>query len=359
MRKMRSSYLGVLVLIGVMVGVPFVLGFNDYYLYVATLVVLYTTMVVAWNIIGGLAGQFDLAAVAYQALGGFITGLLLLWYGVTPWAGMFVGAIGAVLLALFIGFPTFRYGVKDVWYALATFAIVFILQKLFLVWEAVGGPVERRFPDVGWSWYYLSFTHFYPYFYLILAVFAAALIVNIRVRYSKIGYYLMAIRENEEAAAMLGVDVRKYKLFALIIYAFIVGITGGIFVSIVRYIHPSLFDSWFSLQTAVVGIVGGLGSTVGPPMTGLILFTVSEYLRGTLGGVTIFGETIFGLQQILYAIVVILVVVFKPFGLGPVFDSAIQWISTSLKLKRQPGTTRPTTGDNAESSARSREVNEA
>lgn len=331
----RREYLGAALLLAVLSVMPVLLEFNDYYTLLLFYVVLYSTMVVAWNIIGGFAGQFDLAASAYQGLGGFITGLLLLRLGITPILGIFVGGAGAVGLAAFIGYPTFRYGVKDVWYALSTYALVFIVQSIFLIWEAVGGPVEQRFPAVGQSAYYLSFTHNYPYFYLILVAFAAAVLVNIKIRYGKVGYYLMAIRENEDAATMLGVDVRKYKLVALIIYALIVGISGGLFVSVIRYVHPSIFDPWISLQTGVLGIIGGIGNLAGPPVAALLLSSLSEYTRDFLGGVTILGQTIFGLQQMLYAIIVIIVVLFKPQGLGFFFQTLIDRFLSGIKPYRK------------------------
>lgn len=136
------------------------------------------------------------------------------------------------------------------------------------------------------------------------------LLVNIKVRYSKLGYYLLSIRENEEAAESLGIDVRRYKLYALIIYSFLVSLTGGIFVLILGYVHPVVFDSWVSIQTAILGIVGGLGSITGGPVIAIILLTLAEFLRVSLGGY------IPGLHQIIFAIILMVVVLYKPEEIG-------------------------------------------
>lgn len=307
---------------------PTIISYNNYFLNVGTFIVIYATIVAAWNIIGGFAGQLDLGAGAYMGVGIFTTGILLLWWNITPIIGIFISGLAAAALGVIIGYPTFRFGIREVWYALSSLALVSILQKIFLVWEEVAGPVERRLPYFAASLYHLRFYNYAIYFYMALALLAITLILNVKIRYTKTGYYLLAIRENEEAAEMLGVDVRKYKLIALMIYSFIVGITGGIFVLIAGYYHPTLFDPWISIQTAILGIVGGLGAIFGAPLTALIILTIAEYLRFTLGGI------IQGLHLIIYAIILILVVLFKPEGLSEFFYSVYRYIA-ALSKRRQ------------------------
>jgi len=325
-RRLLITPLVTLLILG---GIPPMLRFNNYYLLLATLILLYTTMVSAWNIIGGFAGQVDLAAGAYHGIGIFVTGLLLIFYGVTPLLGIFLGGAVAALLALGIGYPTFRFGLREVWYALSSLALVVILYKLFLVWESVGGTIERYLPKVGFSWLYLSFPGNYTYYYFMSALLLVATIaINIRIRYSRLGYYLLAIRENEEAAEMLGIDVRRYKLYALTIYSFIVGLTGGIFVLMLGYVHPVLFDSWISIQTALLGIVGGLGSIAGGPIIAVVLLAVAEYLRVQFGGY------IPGLHQIIFAIILMLIVLFKPGGIGEWLDALWRRITIGRRVVR-------------------------
>jgi branched-chain amino acid transport system permease protein len=153
------------------------------------------------------------------------------------------------------------------------------------------------------------------YYYITLALLAVTFIIVHRVRRNKLGLYLQSIRDNEEAAEMLGVDVRKYKLIALLVYSFIAALTGGIYTSMVGFYHPTLFDSWISIQTVTLSIAGGLGSFWGPPITSVILLTIQEYLRITLGAVII------GLHQVIFGIILIFIILFKPDGLGPLLDT--------------------------------------
>lgn len=307
-RKVVLPPIALTILLGI---VPLIVAFNNYLVFVAALIVLYTSMVLAWNIIGGFAGQLDLAAGAYHGLGIFVTGLLFIFFNITPWIGMFVAGLVCVGFAVLIGYPTFRFGLREVWYALSSLALVVILYKLFLIWEDVGGTIERYLPKVGYSLFYLRFPANYTiYYYMSVVLLAITLFVNLKIRHSKLGYYLLAIRENEEAAEMLGIDVRRYKLYSLMIYSFLVSFTGSIFVLMLGYVHPVMFDAWISIQTAILGIVGGLGSIAGAIVSSFVLLTLAEYLRTTLSGY------LPGFHQVVFAIILMLVVLFKPEGIG-------------------------------------------
>lgn len=320
-RKIILPPIALLTFLGI---APILMAFNNYLVFVAALIVLYTSMVAAWNIIGGFAGQLDLAAGAYHGLGIFVTGLLFIFLKITPWIGMFVAGLVSVGFAILVGYPTFRFGIREVWYALSSLALVVILYKVFLVWEDVGGTIERYLPNVGYSIFYLRFPANYTvYYYMSVILLAVTLIVNLKIRYSKLGYYLLAIRENEEAAEMLGIDVRKYKLYSLIIYSFLVSFTGSIFVLMLGYVHPVMFDPWISIQTAILGIVGGIGSIAGGIVSALVLLTLAEYLRSTLSGY------LPGFHQVVFAIILMLIVLFKPEGVGDWINKL--WMRVSKK----------------------------
>ncbi len=294
---------------------PLILGLNDYYVFLVTLIMLYTTIVVAWQLIGGLGGQLDLGAGAYHGLGAVLTGYLMVYHGISGWVGLIVGGVAAAGVAFIIGYPSFRFGLKEVWYALSSLALVLILQKIFLLWTDVAGPLERYIPYAELDPIFMRSGYKTFYYYITLALLAVTFIIVYRVRRNKLGLYLQSIRDNEEAAEMLGVDVRKYKLLALMVYSFIAALTGGIYTSMVGFYHPTLFDSWISIQTVTLSIAGGLGSFWGPPITSIILLTVQEYLRITLGAVII------GLHQVIFGIILIFIILFKPDGLGPLLDT--------------------------------------
>jgi len=305
--------------------IPVILGFNQYNVYLATQVVIVAIMVTAWNIIGGYAGQLDLAASAYLALGGAIAGLLLVFYKITPWIGMPLGALTAVGLAIVVGYPTFRFGLREVWYALATAALVVILQRAYwLIYGTTEIYIATEVPYT-WSWLYLRFNRYEPYFYLAAIVLIFVIWLNMKIEKSKLGYYLKAIRDDEEAAEALGIDVRRCKLYALMIYAAILGFTGGIFVSTMGIISFRMFDPWLGIVIAVMGIVGGLGSLQGALAAAFILRTIEEYLRGELGAI------IPGLHLIIYGILLVAVAVLKPEGLAAI----IRYFQLKMKSKLQ------------------------
>lgn len=314
------SALGAVIALAV---VPFLVGLNEYYLFLVTLILLYTTIVVAWQLIGGYGGQLDLGAGAYHGLGAVITGFLMVNYGVSGWVGLVASGAAAAGVAFLIGYPSFRLGLKEVWYALSSLALVLILQKIFLLWTDVAGPLERYIPYAEFDPVFMRAGTKIFYYYITAALLAATFLIVSRIRRSKTGLYLISIRENEEAAEMLGVDVRRYKLQALMIYSFIAAVTGGIYASMVGFYHPTLFDSWISIQTATLAIVGGLGHLLGPPIVSIILLTVQEYLRITLGAVII------GLHQVIFGIILVIIIMFKPDGLGPLIDSLAKRFTVS------------------------------
>lgn len=298
-------------LLGVAVLLPLAVRSNQYTLVLLTTILLYGVLATAWNVIGGLAGQLDLAAGAYLGLGAFTTGTLLIRWNISPWLGMILGGLVAVGFAFLVGYPLFRFGVKEVWYALSSAALVEVLRVTFLIWSQVGGPVERYLPYHEWSLYHLRFATYMPFYYIMLGMLVLTLLVNHWIRHSRLGYYLMALGENEEAAEVLGVNTQGFKLRALAIYAFLVGVAGGIYACMYGFIHPNFFSGPMSTEVAILGIVGGLGITYGPVMAAILLVSVREFLRANLGG------QLEGLYLVVYATVLILIALFRPQGLGP------------------------------------------
>jgi len=274
---------------------PLLFRKNAYSMILLTTIVLYGVLTTAWNIIGGMAGQLDLAAGAYLGLGAFTSGTLLIRWNITPWVGMIAGGLVATLFAIAVGFPLFRFHIREVWYALSSAALVEVLRVVFLMWEEIGGPVERFLPFHTFSLYHLRFASYIPYYYIMLGLLVIALLVNRRIRRTRLGYYLLSLGDDEDAAEVLGVNARAYKLRALVIYAFIVGITGSIYIS---------------LEVAILGIVGGMGIPFGPLLASVILVSAREFLRASIGG------QLESLYLAIYAVVLIVIALFKPRGLA-------------------------------------------
>lgn len=322
------KYAGWIVLLLAAVALPIPLQKQQYTMVLLMLILLYAVLATAWNIIGGMAGQLDLAAGAYLGMGAFTTGTLLLRWEVTPWAGMIIGGFMAVVLALLIGFPLFGFKVKEVWYALSSLALCEVLRVLFLMWDEVGGPTEVYLPTVKSAWYSMRFTTAMPFYYILLFLLAVALVVNFRIRATKLGYQLMALGEDEDAAEALGIDARMTKLKALMIYAFICGMVGGVYACFYGYLHPSFFDADIATEVAIFGIVGGMGIIYGPLLATILLVGVRELLRAQLGG------GLEGLYLVVYALVLIVVALYQPRGIAPLVSSVLQKFRNALTARK-------------------------
>lgn len=297
---------------------PLALHDNQYVMVLITTVLIYAVLASAWNIIGGMAGQLDLAAAAYLGLGAFTTGTLLIQWNITPWVGMFIGGGVAVGLAVLIGFPLFGFKIKELWYALSSSAMVVVLQAVFMMWRSVGGATERYMPVGASPWYSMRFDTYTPYYYIMLVFLIAVIWVSMRIRYSKLGYSLLALGEDEDAVEVLGVNSQSAKLKALMIYAFICGVVGGVYACIYSYVHPSFFDTSMSMEVAILGIVGGMGMIYGPALAAILMVSFREILRANLGG------QMAGLYLAVYAVILILIALFQPRGLAPLVERGIK-----------------------------------
>jgi branched-chain amino acid transport system permease protein len=313
-----------LIVLLVALGVPLIMGRNQYGMVLATTVVMYAVLATAWNVIGGMAGQLELGAFAYLGLGAFTSGTLLLRWNITPWLGMLAGGLVAAGFAGLVGYPLFRFGVKEVWYALSSSALVEVLRVTFLMWSDVGGPVERYIPFYQFSLYHMRFASYVPYYYIMLGLLALALFVSYRISRSRLGYYLLALGQNEDAAESLGVNAQRCKLQALMIFAFFGGMTGAVYACIYGYIHPAFFSTAQSTEIAILGIVGGMGVVYGPLTAAILLVSLKEFMRSNVGG------TFESLYLAVYAIIVIVIALFRPQGISPSLRNTYEKMITRL-----------------------------
>ncbi len=327
--SVKSLFLLILLIIAMVI--PIFIRDNNYVTLLVTNVLLYAVLATAWNIIGGMGGQLDLSAGAYLGIGSYTTATLLMRWNVSPWLGMIAGGLIAMILALIIGIPLFRFKIREVWYALSSAALVEVLRVAFTMWEQVGGPSERILPSHAWSMYHMRFDTYMPFYYILLGMLLIALIVNVIIRRSKLGYSLLALSEDEDAASVLGVNPRNSKIKALLIYAFMVGIVGGIDVCIKGNVAPKAFSGVQSTEVAILGIVGGMGITFGPMLGAILLVSVREILRAKLGG------GLEGLYMVVYATVLIMVALFSPRGIAALLQDGFEKIKTRFTKKEKNG----------------------
>jgi len=264
----------------------------------------------SWNVLTGYTGHISLGHALYLGIGAYATTYLAQTFGLTPWVGMFAAGSIAVAIALFLGFLGFRFGIRGVYFVILTIAFAEITRLVVSHIEALGS-FTGIFLDFKPSFYNFQFRGNIPYYYISLGFMVASLIAVRIIEVSKVGRFIVAIREDEEAAQALGVNTFKYNMIAIAISAFMTSLAGAFYANYIYYLHPnSLFGMSMSIELILRPIVGGLGTLFGPVIGSLILTPLSEISRAYFakGGLE-------GLHLILYGILAILVVLFMPKGI--------------------------------------------
>lgn len=289
---------------------PFLLNL-EYYVLLVTYIIFYAALATSWYIIGGMAGQLDFAAASYVGIGVFISGTLITFWEIPYWITLPLGGLGAMALAIVLGYFTFRFGLREVYYALASLASVISLQFLFLLWTEIGGPIPRYIYQKGPM--FMRFDSNIYYYYFMLAFMVVALLICYKLNKSRLGFFLRCIRDDEDAAEVLGINTKACKLKALAIYACISGLIGTAYVAFIGSYDYTIFDPEISLLVVVAALVGGSRVIYGPFTGSLLLVGIRELFRAQLGAIR-------GLSWIFYGIVLIVVILLKPSGIATLFE---------------------------------------
>ena len=280
-----------------------------YFLEILISVMLFGYLGAAWNILGGYAGQFSFGHAAYFGIGAYTSTLLFLTLGLTPWLGMLAGGVLAAVFGLFAGYLSFRYGLRGPYFSLVTLAFAEMLRVVAVNTKAVGSSLGLVIPNRESAPLNFVFAGKLPYYYVILAMALAALWITRRLERSKLGYSLLAIRENENAAEAAGVDSLGMKLRAMALSSFLTALGGTFYAQYFAYIDPTItFGPAVSIQGLLQAIVGGAGTVLGPVIGAFVLTPMSELSRAALRGRA-------GVDVMLYGLVLILVISFLPNGL--------------------------------------------
>jgi branched-chain amino acid transport system permease protein len=293
----------------------------------AILVLMIAQAGVAWNILGGYAGQVSLGHAAFYGIGAYTSTKLLMVFGISPWLGMLAGGLLAVLFALAVGWPCFR--LKGHYFAMATIAIAEILKIVVTNQDWLGGAVGLTLPmaEAGW-WGFVFNRSRLPYYYIILGLLLLTLAVSWLINRSFLGYYFRAIKDEPDAARSVGIDLIRYKLIAIAASSFLTALGGTFYAQKELYIDPgSTMATSLSIKIALVAILGGVGTLSGPVIGALILTAIEEATRATFGGT---GR---GTDLIIYALLIIGIAVFYPKGV-------VGWWEKVEKRWLQPGLTR-------------------
>ena len=278
------------------------------------MVFLFIYLASAWNIIGGMAGEINFLHPIFIGAGAYTSTLLYLKFGISPWIGMMAGAIIAVAISLVIGWICYRSGLPHLSFALICMGFAHIAVIIALGWDLLGGSRGLMIrPAPGLANMQFATPSGYYYMGLIWVCFLVGICSWIS--HSKMGYYLTAIKHNEEAASAIGIDTVGYRLLALAISAFFSALGGTFYAQFVLYIDP---HSAISITTVITLIlfcaIGGFGTVWGPVVGTILLMPAGEIMR---------LYTLTGLHLIVYGVVVIIVILLAPHGLVPWFQNYI------------------------------------
>ncbi|MGQ9675527.1 MAG: branched-chain amino acid ABC transporter permease [Chloroflexota bacterium] len=310
---------------------------DNFLLGVAILILFWSYMGTAWNVLGGYAGQFSFGHAAFYGIGAYTSTWLLVKLGVNPWVGMIIGGLLAMAFGLLIGSLTWRYGIKGPYFALATFAFAEMLRLWANNWDVVNKSRGLQIPLIGGnSWSAFQFeADKRPYYYIILGLLFVSLFVTFFLSRSKAGYYLQAIRENEDAAAALGVNLMRYKLLAMSISAFLTALGGTFYAQYLFFIDPDIvFGPNVSVEILLRPILGGAGTVLGPLVGGVVLTPLSELTRAVFRDPPFFLPFLLalkgrvGVDMMLFGAILVFVIVFLPEGL-------VGWIRERRRLWRR------------------------
>ena len=307
--KLQRDLLAALVVIVFLVLAPLFLAQHQYLLFMMFLLFIYVTLSVSWNLVGGYAGQLNLAHAAFFGTGAY-TLAMLMNAGVNPYLCMLLGGFMAVAMCIVV-IPCFK--LRGTYFAVGTLLLPEIMKIIIINVRELGGasglhlPVPSKF-DIS------------LYYYLAFALALATILVSYKVVNSKIGYTFYAIGDDEDAAESVGVPTLKYKILALLLSAFFAGIAGSVFAYYFLYVEPyHAFGIEWTIYPIFMVLLGGIRTMKGP-IVGAVIFTGLYYI------LTVY---ITELSLIIFGFLLVLITIFMPEGLVP----RISTILASKKVK--------------------------
>ncbi len=250
----------------------------------------------SWNIIGGFTGYASFGNVAFFGIGAYTTGVLLTRVGAPFVLALPAGGLLAMLFAALVGLPILR--LRGHYFAIATLGVAETMREVIYNIEVTGAGTGLVMPIMRSP---------LPFFYLMLAILAAVTLLNWWLSESRFGYGLIAIREDEDAAAVMGINTPVYKTIAFALSGVFAGLAGGVYAYWITFIDPdAVFKVIITVQMIIMAVFGGAGTVLGPLLGALVMASVSEWLSTHL--VT--------LAELFNGLIVILVVIFMPKGLS-------------------------------------------
>lgn len=317
------------ILVGVLALVPVLTQSNTVLNFLAV------TMMIAlaaqgWNVLGGYGGQYSFGHAAFFGTGAYATAILQARFGVNAWVAFGAGVAAGAAVGAFIGLLVFRSGLKGSYFALVTLAFAEVLRIVASVAPITGAGVgilvalDLR-PQA------FQFQSRAPFFWIVLALLAVSMVLVRTIALSRFGAWLVAVRENEDAAMALGIHPSRVKLAAMTISAAITAAAGGFYVQYFLFVDSGIaYGPWISIEALLAPIVGGIGTVFGPLLGALVVKTLGEVAKLIAGDAP-------GLDLVIYGGVLILVVAFAPNGVMGLLRTVRQRLALRTRVKAAHG----------------------
>src|SRR5439155_4907751 len=306
-----KDYALIIIVVALLAGVPLLTSSNVVlnFMVVALLIALVGQ---GWNVLGGYGGQYSFGHAAFFGTGAYVTAILQVRYGVNAWLGLVIGIVAGALVGAITGALSFRSGLRGSYFALVTLAFAEVLRIVASVAPITGAGVGTLVKlDLRWEAF--QFQSRAPFYWIILTFVAASLVLVRLIEGSRFGAYLVAVRENENAAKAVGIDVVHVKLAAMTLSAAITAAGGCFYAQYFLFLDAGIaYGPWISVEALLAPIIGGIGTVYGPLLGALVVKTLGEITKLITGDAP-------GLDLVIYGGVLILVVAFAPQGIAGIF----------------------------------------
>jgi branched-chain amino acid transport system permease protein len=300
----RGHYVAIMVFAALYLLLGFAVR-NSYYQLIMTLVLVWATLGLSWNMLSGYSGMISFGHAAFFGLGGYATTIAFVEYGISPWFGIPLGIVVGMLAGIVIGLPTFR--LRGHYFALSMLAYPLAMLYVFewLGYQEVALPMMREAPAR-----YMQFSDPRVYMALALALMVGCMVLSLRVERSRFGMSLLAIKQNEIAAEAAGIASMRWKMRAMMLSAAMAAAAGGLYAVVVLVITPpTMFGVLVSAQALIVTLFGGVGVFWGPVIGAMILVPLAETLHAEL------GHIVPGIQGVVYGLAIIGIILLAPEGI--------------------------------------------
>lgn len=287
---------------------------------IAVRTLIFAIMAVGWNLMSGYGGMFSFGHAAFFGVGAYTDAYLLIEHGISPWISMVVGAVIAAVVGVLIAFLCLRYRLAGPYFALATFAFaqmfLLLVQNLEVFHKTEGFNVEILPSD---SWAKLQFQQGNPiYFWIPLAILGLGVLTTILFAHSRSGQFVQAVRDDENAAASLGINAMRHRLLTVALSCGLTAMAGAYYTQYYLFVGPEqAFGSQVSIEAIVPAVIGGIGTVWGPVIGAAIIGPLSDFVSTLLRnppGFLDFLQGTAGLDVALYSVILIAIVLFLPKG---------------------------------------------